>query len=63
MKPTKVEPLRCPQCSSLEVSPGFSKRVKNAFVRDTKIYCYSCKKTTNIKTGKTEAHGYSANII
>lgn len=56
---TKIAPLSCPQCGSVEVSPGFNRRVKRAFVRDGNIWCYGCKKMTNTETGKVKEHQYT----
>ena len=61
MKVTKVPPLKCPQCESTKVKAGFNKRVKNAFVRDGKIWCYNCHLVTD-KNGKTKRHNYNNDI-
>lgn len=58
MEVTKIPPLRCPQCKSDKVKPGFNKRVGKAFVRDGKIWCYSCNQVTDSK-GKAKKHTYS----
>jgi len=41
----KVKSLSCPNCGSDEVSPGFTKRRGKAYLKDGKVYCYSCKHT------------------
>jgi hypothetical protein len=58
---TKVPPLKCPACGSAEVSPGFTRRVGNKWLRDNMLWCYGCQKLTNEKTGKVEEHSYSSN--
>ena len=58
----KVEPLKCPQCNSIEISPGFTKWKKYVSIRDGKIWCYNCKKVTD-KNGKVKSHNYSNNRI
>jgi len=51
MEVEKIPALKCPSCGSCEISPGFGKRVRRAWLKDGKIYCYSCK-TTIMKDGK-----------
>ena len=60
MEVTKVPPLKCPQCGSVEVKAGFNKRVGKAYVRDGKIWCYACGLVT-LANGKTREHRYRAN--
>ena len=63
MKVTKCQALTCPQCHSFEVSPGFDKQVKKAFVFDGNIWCYACQKVTQTITGRVSDHIYSANHV
>lgn len=52
--PRKIPPLQCPKCGSTQVSRGLTKRRRNAFCADDKIYGEACKLITNTKTGKTK---------
>lgn len=54
----KVPPLTCPLCASTHVKPGFNRKSKGRYVRDSKIYCYSCMNVTDTKTGKVKKHNY-----
>ena len=56
----KVPPLKCPQCDSTKVKPGFAKKKGHAWVRDAKIWCYDCKKVTDTKTSKVKIHKFSS---
>lgn len=52
MKPTKLDPLKCPKCGSTAVVKGFTRRVRRAFLPDDHIYCYACSTKTNMKSGR-----------
>jgi transcription initiation factor TFIIIB Brf1 subunit/transcription initiation factor TFIIB len=56
---TKVPPLKCPQCGSDKIKPGFNKRVRRAYIRDGRIWCYDCGLVTD-KNGKAKKHKYRA---
>lgn len=60
MKVERIQPLCCPRCQSTRVKAGFTKKVRSAFVRDGKIWCYDCMKVTDTKTGKAKTHDFDA---
>lgn len=55
----KIPALKCPQCGSDKVKAGFNRRIRRAYVRDGRVWCYDCNLVTD-KDGKAKKHKYGS---